>query len=42
MMKKKIAALALAATGTENRIQTVSLDLEGGSGKRMLYRHKHA
>lgn len=42
MMKKKIAALALAATGTKSRIQTVSLDLEAGGGPRMLHRHKHA
>lgn len=42
MMKKKIAALALAATGTESRIQTVSLDLEAGGGPHMLHRHKHA
>lgn len=42
MMKKKIAALALVATGTENRIQTVSLALEGRGGPHMLYRHKHA
>lgn len=42
MMKKKIAALALAATGTKSRIQTASLDLEAGGGPHMLHRHKHA
>lgn len=42
MMKKKMAALVLVATGTESRIQTVSLDLEAGGGPHMLYRHKHA
>lgn len=42
MMKKKIAALALAATGTKSRIQTVSLALEAGGGSHMLHRHKHA
>ena len=42
MMKKKIAALALVATGTESRIQTISLGLEGGGGPHMLCRHKHA
>lgn len=42
MMKKKIAALALAASGTESRIQTVSLALEAGGGPHMLHRHKHA
>ena len=42
MMKKKIAALALAATGTKSRIQTVFLALEAGGGPHMLHRHKHA